>query len=365
MSREVLDAIAEKIVPCAFSPDDLSICWHAGEPLTLPLDWYELACDRLQAAARDGQRLRYNVQTNGMLIDCRWIEFFRRRSFSVGISIDGPPEIHNANRVNRRGSGTFDQTLRGIDYMRRDGQPFDVIAVLTRASLRDPDAMFEFFAGLEPRTLGFNVDEIEGPHRASSLAGTDAEVALRRFLLRFFERHAKAGEPFALRPLVQLRNSFADGLIEPEHMTSASPTRTLDGIARPRRNRNDQIEPLSILTVAADGGLSTYSPELIGNPASEFSDFVFGNVREGGPSLLLANAHFQRLRRKVNAGRRRCARTCGYFDFCGGGAPGNKYFETGRFDIAETLYCRLSIQQMVEAALQHLEKHRPVPGGAP
>jgi len=61
------------------------------------------------------------------------------------------------------------------------------------------------------------------------------------------------------------------------------------------------------------------------------------------------------MRREAAAGRRRCARSCGYYDLCLGGSPGNKYFETGRFDVDETLYCRLVIKQTVEATLAHLE----------
>lgn len=342
MSPDVLAAVASNLVPSRFAPDVLSICWHAGEPLAVPLRWYQKAFDELLAAARPGQRLRHHFQTNATLIDSTWIDFFERHAVALGVSIDGPRALHDANRVTRRGHGTFERSLRGVEQLRAAGLAFDVIAVLTRESLLDPDGLFDFFVGLGPRSLGFNIDEIEGPHRDSSLGTADARAALRGFLDRFFARHAEAAEPFALRPLVQLHQA-ASGRALGHH-----------------RRGNDQIEPLSILTVAADGGLSTYSPELIGTPAPEFGDFIFGNVREGGPEQLFANPRFRRLRARVETGRRRCARSCGYFGICGGGAPGNKFFETGRFETTETLYCRLSIQEMAEAALAHLETRRAV-----
>ncbi|MBK1629882.1 hypothetical protein CKO31_03820 [Thiohalocapsa halophila] len=337
MPDAVLDAVARNLIPSRLTGAELSVCWHAGEPLAVPRAWYEDACTRLAAAARPGQRLVQHVQTNAMLIDDGWLETFQRHGFRVGVSIDGPQPIHDANRVTRRGQGTHRETMQGISRLRAADYPFDVIAVLTAPALDEPDALFDFFASLGARSVGFNIDEIEGPNTQSSLAVADAEGRFRRFLERFLRRHADAGEPFALRPLTQLRSAIA-GRVRGAAMIA-----------------NHQVEPLGILVVGADGALSTFSPELIGTPEPAFGDFVFGNVLAGGPEQILRNPHFRRLRRAVDAGRRRCARRCGYFDLCGGGAPGNKYFESGRVDIDETLYCRLSVQQMLEATLRHLE----------
>jgi uncharacterized protein len=340
MPDEVVAAIARNLIAGTLVPTELSLCWHGGEPLTVPVAWYEQACGVLEAAVPAGKRLVQHVQTNAMLIDEGWIDFFPRYSWRVGVSIDGPREIHDANRVNRRGQGTFDDALRGIMRLREAGLPFDVIAVLTDASLDTPDAMFDFFASLGVRSLGFNIDEIEGPHRQSSLSAEGAAARLKRFLLRFFARHADAGEPFLLRPLEQLRAAVA---------------------GRHRRDAlafNDQIEPLAIVVVGVDGAMSTLSPELIGHPDAAFGNFVFGNIRDGGPEIMLGNPHLLRLREAIQRGCRRCARSCGYYDLCLGGAPGNKYFETGRFDIDETLYCRLSVKTMIDASLAHLESRR-------
>jgi uncharacterized protein len=337
MSEDVIGAIAGNIVAGPLVADEFSLCWHGGEPLSVPISWYEHACDLLESAVPTGRRLVQHVQTNAMLIDDEWIKFFPRYGWRIGVSIDGPRHIHDANRVDRRGEGSFNQTIRGIERLREARVPFDVIAVLTAGSLDEPDALFDFFLSLGVRSLGFNIDEIEGPHQSSSLAGADAASRLKQFLLRFFARHAEAGEPFLLRPLEQLRAAVAG-----RHRR--------EGLAF-----NDQIEPLAIVVVSVDGAMSTFSPELIGNPNTEFGNFVFGNVRDGGPEIMLSNRHLLDLRRRIERGCRRCAKSCGYYDLCLGGAPGNKYFETGRFDVDETLYCRLSVKTMIEASLLHLE----------
>ncbi len=323
-------------MPSRFSPDRLSLVWHAGEPLAVPLPWLERAVCTLSHACRPGQTIRQSLQTNATLIDDHWIAFFRRHDVAVGVSVDGPAPIHDASRRTRAGGGTFERTMAGIERLKAAGVPFDAIAVVTRDSLAAPDAMFAFFRSLKPRTLGFNVEEIEGPNRDCSLAFDGVEAAWRRFLDRFLALWRAAGAPFALRPVEQLLGRAG--------------TRDAGG--------NDQNRPLSILTVAVDGSMSTFSPELAGTPAPAFADFRFGNVRDGGPELVLRHPAFRAARARIRAGRRRCARTCGYYGVCGGGAPGNKFFETGRFDVAETLFCRLAVKETVEATLAHLEAER-------
>ncbi len=335
MSDRVLDAIGRNVLASRWAPDTLAVAWHAGEPLALPVAWLDAACARLEAGARAGQRLRFGVQTNAIPIDDAWIDLFRRRDFSIGVSVDGPRDLHDANRVDRRGAGTFDRTMAGIGRLRDAGMPFDVIAVLSDRSLDEADRLFDFFVGLGAQSVGFNIEEIEGPHAESSLDRPGVDTRYRCFLEEFVSRHSKAGEPFRLRALEQVRAAAGKG-----------------NAAR----GNSPNRPLSILTIAQDGGMSTFCPELIGTPDRHYANFVFGNVTEGGPEALLANVAFRRLRRDIEAGRRRCARTCGYYDLCRGGAPGNKYFETGRFDVDETLYCRLTVKQTVEAVLAAHEK---------
>jgi uncharacterized protein len=222
--------------------------------------------------------------------------------------------------------------MAGVDRLREAGIPFDTIAVLTRPALDRPDELFDFFSALGPRLLGFNVEEIEGPHTNSTLDGSDADLSFRRFLDRFLDRYQAAGAPFRLRDLERLANA-ARG-----------------------RSGNDQAEPLAILTVSVDGGLSTFSPELIGTPDPAYADFVFGNVLDGGPGMLMANPALRRVAREIEGGRRRCRRTCGYEVVCGGGAPANKYFETGALDADETLFCRLSVKATLDAMLAHEER---------
>jgi uncharacterized protein len=91
---------------------------------------------RLEAA---GTRVIHSVQTNGMLIDEAWCDFFRDYNIRVGVSIDGPQWLQNAHRVDRRGRGTFARAMAGVEHLRAAGVPFSIITVLTNNRVDRPD----------------------------------------------------------------------------------------------------------------------------------------------------------------------------------------------------------------------------------
>jgi uncharacterized protein len=334
MSDEVLDAIGRNLLASPLSAERLSIVWHGGEPMTLPPTWYEAAFERLHRASGMRQ-VQHSFQTNAIGVNERWIDLFRRWGVRLGLSIDGPRDVHDRYRRTRRGRGSFDLSMRGAERLSEAGLPFHLISVLTADSLAHPDRMFDFFVEHGFRDICFNVEECEDANRSSSLEGAGMETAYRRFLDRFFERIAAEPAPFACRELDAAR---ALALTAPE-----------------ARRANPQTRPLEIVTVAVDGSMSTYSPELIGATAPQYSDFRFGSVLEGGPEIILENPSFQRLRADVNAGIAACAEDCAWFDVCGGGAPANKFFELGTLRGTETMYCRLTRQIGLEAALAALE----------
>ncbi len=97
--------------------------WHAGEPLTLPCRWYDEATEILRRSLREWQaeamEFTQHVQTNATLINDEWCDCFRRNRIVVGISVDGPEDIHDANRRFRNGRGSHALALRGIEALHR------------------------------------------------------------------------------------------------------------------------------------------------------------------------------------------------------------------------------------------------------
>jgi uncharacterized protein len=119
--------------------------------------------------------------------------------------------------------------------------------------------------------------------------------------------------------------------------------------------RNEQTLPLAILTVAWDGSVTTFSPELIDARSKDYGDFILGNIFCDELSDILSSPKFARVANAVDEGCKQCALTCQYFSVCGGGAPSNKYFENGRFESTETTYCRSIIQVPMDIMLAKTE----------
>lgn len=334
MSDATLTAIARNILaPCAVG-DRPVIVWHGGEPMTLPATWYAHAFALLERES-GGTPLRHAFQTNAIGVNPQWIELWHRWQVNLGVSLDGPSDLHDMRRVTRRGRGTHALVMRGIQRLQAANLPFHVISVLTAESLSRADDIYAFYTANGIRHVAFNVEEDEGQAGGSSLFDR-AEVtdAYRAFLERFMEVRAADPKPFQCREI--------DGV------------KGLTATPHDQRAENWQVDPFRIVSVGVDGGLSTFSPELLGVEAPEYDNFIFGNVRDGGVDTMLANDAFQRSRLEIAKGVQACAAECRYFEVCGGGAPANKYFELGGFSGTETLHCKLTRQITLETVLNSL-----------
>ncbi len=320
--------------------DALTVVWHAGEPLTMPIAFYDEAIAAIAAEIGARCEVTHSIQTNATLIDDAWCALFARHGIAVGISLDGPRALHDRHRRTRTGQGTFERVLRGIAVLRAHGIPFHAIAVVNDATLADPDAFCDFFEAQGITELGCNFDEAEGAHLASSLAGREAAHAA--FVARLLER-ALAGSALRVR---ELQTAFA-------LIAAPLPRIRWRGSAWPA---NTQALPFAIVSVAANGDFGSFSPELLGQPSLDHGDFVLGNVARERYLASTASARFERLWADIARGIAACERGCAHFGFCGGGAPANKFYENGDLASTETLYCRTMVKRPFDAVLARLER---------
>lgn len=299
--------------------DELDWSWHVGEPLAAGEAFFAEAGPLLRACCPPGVRLRLSLQTNGTLLTGTLAALLARHGYRVGVSLDGPAFLHDAQRTTRGGRGSHAAVMRGLGRLREHGVPFSVICVLTAASLDWPREIYRFFRELEPQGLAFNVEEIEGVHARSSLAapGTPARVAA--FFREIFRLHLAAAEPFRLREWDKTAPAADAG---------------------PRVAGT--TVPFDHLTVLANGDFATFAPELAPlRDAAGCRRFVLGNVRTGLIRDAVRHPGFRRLHGEVRRGVAACRRTCGDFAACGGGFVSNKLHEHGTCAAAETLACRL------------------------
>jgi uncharacterized protein len=337
MSRQTLEATYRWIFASGLAREPFTLLWHAGEPLVLPVAWYEEALELLRAQNHREVPVLHSFQTNGMLLDGSWCAFLRRHQAHIGVSVDGPAFLHDRHRLTRRGRGTLAQVLRGIELLHEHEIPFDVITVLTSDSLDFPDELFDFYRAHGIRAVGFNVEEIEGPHTISSLQRAGTAQRFRRFFARFVELAAGADPPLSVR----------------EFETSA--TALLWGRCGPE-TRTQENRPWAIVSVDCEGNFGTYSPELLGQASHDHGSFALGNVAADPLDAVVASDRFRRIEAEIARGVAMCSASCPYFAFCGGGAPANKYFENRTFASAETLFCRLHKQVCIDVTMEFLER---------
>jgi uncharacterized protein len=329
MSPDILRTLFAKVFGSGWAEEQLTVIWHAGEPLVMPVEFYEEAFSLIESLRPPQIQVRHSFQTNGMLISKAWCDLFKKWQAGVGVSIDGPRRFNDAHRLARNGCSTFDKTIAGIRLLRSEQVPFHVISVLTDQSLDAPEEMLEFYRAEGIEDVCFNVEESEGAHVSELFASAAPRARFHRFLGRFW-REARRDE--RIRFIREI-----DGMIP--------------RVFRPEgaELKNVQVEPFAMLNIDYLGNVSSFSPELLGLRNAAYGDFLIGNVLTDSLEAMRAGAVMQAMSRDIRAGVARCRASCEYFSVCGGGAPINKLSENGSFDTDRTGFCALT--QMVPTDL--------------
>jgi uncharacterized protein len=336
---ELVRTAVEKVFSWGLVQDRLSIVWHAGEPLAVPISYYAEAFAAIRSLPVAVDRIRHSIQTNGMLIDDAWCELIRKHQVNVGVSLDGPAFIHDAHRKDRRGGGTHARAMKGVKLLQGHDIPFHVIAVVSAQSLAHPDEIFEFFVANGICSVGFNIEELEGVNTSSTLSAAGTEPsAVAPFFQRLYELQRETNGAVKIREFDRAYQAIAR---EPGEATT---------------DFNDQVRPFGILSIDADGNVSTFSPELLGARSPCHGDFHFGSIATCELDDLVENPAFLRVAEEIQSGVSLCAQTCEYFAYCGGGAPSNKFFELGTFAATETMYCRHVVKTPLDIVLAGLEE---------
>ena len=336
MTLETIEKVFSGLFSSGWVGEQLYVAWHGGEPLVLPPDYYEQAFGVIAGLTPDGVKIEHAFQTNGMFVSEQWCDFFKKHNASVGVSIDGPEDIHNANRITRSGTGTYSDVIAGIRCLRRNGVPCSVITVLSALSLRHPKELHDFYQSEGITDVCFNIEEVEGVNEHTSLAGMETRAAYLDFMRQLWNFNVASGALYFIR---EFKDMFQK-------------------IIRPSDNiqiDNTLIEPFEHLNVDYLGNFSTFSPELLGQKNAYYDNFVVGNFWREGLAQSLESRPYKRLSRDVAAGVELCRNSCEYFPICGGGSPVNKLYENGTMISSETTYCRLNVKAIADLAMEIIE----------
>jgi uncharacterized protein len=335
MSRNTLSLIFQAIFSSSLIADRVRIVWHAGEPMALPLSFYEEAFQLVEQHNSRNIPVTFVFQTNGTHITQRWCDFINAHQIGVSISLDGPQSLHDAHRVDRAGRGTFARIMHNIDLLQANGIFPTVLVVLTRETLPCPDALWQFLLERGIRSASFLLEEALGAVQEIPLNTQDDLENYRAFLQRILALRETCQHPPSIRGI--------DWLIER--------IKTSEHQVRYQANT-----PLAVISFDCDGNISTLSPELLTLRHPRYAHFHFGNVAQNRLEDILSHPMFQRVNAEVQRGVAMCKETCEYFVFCGGGSPVNKLSETGTFAATETTHCRLKIKTTTDVVIEHLQR---------
>ena len=134
MAQDLQETYLRQLLAAHRGVPEVIVAWQGGEPTLMGLDFFRRSVELLEELKQPGQTVLNTIQTNGTLLTDEWGAFLKEHRFLVGISIDGPREIHDAYRVDKGGKPTFDRVMRGLDVLRRHGVDYNILTTVHAAN---------------------------------------------------------------------------------------------------------------------------------------------------------------------------------------------------------------------------------------
>ena len=260
--------------------------WHGGEPTLLGMDYFRLIAALQEKHCPPGRTITNGIQTNGLLLDDAWVQFLAAKGFSVGLSLDGPADLHDACRITADGRATHARVTRSFASLREGGVFCNVLCVLHVRNTPEPDRVYDFFRRLGVTHLQFL------PLAGGALAAPPEGVG--GFLCRVFDRWL--GEDVG-RVVIQA----IDEALRPIY-----------GIPHALCIHRETCGDVAVLE--HDGGF--YACDHFVN-----EDHLLGNLGEQSLTDLCAEPRLRSFGQAKRDTLPRACRQCDVLSFCNGGCP--------------------------------------------
>ncbi len=174
MSDAVLEEYVRQYIQNQPVPE-INFAWQGGEPTLLGVEFFRKAA-ALQQKYAAGKTISNAIQTNGTLLDDEWCEFLAANEFLVGLSIDGPRQLHDAYRVDKRQQPTFDKVMHGLELLKKHKVEFNTLTVVNRLNSQEPLRVYQFLKSIGSQFLQFiPLVERAAPEKLKSLGYDLAE----------------------------------------------------------------------------------------------------------------------------------------------------------------------------------------------
>jgi uncharacterized protein len=217
MADELLEEYVRQLIEAHQTPE-VTIAWQGGEPTLMGLEFFQRSIEHAQKYARPGMTIQHTIQTNGTLINDEFAAFFKEHHFLVGISLDGPREMHDAYRQDKGGAPTFDKVLRGLSFLKKHGVEWNALVTLNHANVEHPLEVYRFLRDECGATFIQFIPIVERLHENGVPYGsavTDRSVTARQygqFLIDVFEEWVRRdiGEVYVQMFDVALANWYGE-----------------------------------------------------------------------------------------------------------------------------------------------------------
>lgn len=143
MPDEILETYLRQYIQSQRGPE-VEVAWQGGEPTLMGLDFFQRAVELAEQYKQPHQTVRYTMQTNGVLLNDDWGQFFKTHHFLIGLSLDGPRELHNAYRVDKGGQGSFDKVMRATRLLQTHQVEFNILTTVHAANADHPLEVYRF-----------------------------------------------------------------------------------------------------------------------------------------------------------------------------------------------------------------------------
>jgi len=144
MAEDLLETYLKQLLESHRAPQ-VDVAWQGGEPTLMGLEFFRRSVEFVNKLKRSGQQIQYTIQTNGTQLDDEWCAFFKKNNFLVGLSVDGPKTLHDVYRVNKGGAGSFDQVIRGFQFLKKHNVDVNILCTVHAANQEHPLDVYRFF----------------------------------------------------------------------------------------------------------------------------------------------------------------------------------------------------------------------------
>jgi len=144
MSEEVHEAYIRQLLEAHQVPR-VTVAWQGGEPTLMGLDFFRRSVELQRRFAKPGACIENTFQTNGILLNDEWCQFFHENNFLIGLSLDGPSELHDFHRKDKGGHGTFDRVLRAARLLQKYNVEFNILCTVNSKNSNHPLDVYRFF----------------------------------------------------------------------------------------------------------------------------------------------------------------------------------------------------------------------------